>query len=92
MKLVALALGLFFSVVQFYTSFAALSPTPPVGYVFAGRPVAGLLVASLALAALVLGAYLIRERVRRPMRCSRPGPALHSSRAYSASIPAPGFR
>jgi O-antigen ligase len=59
-NVVALALGLFFTVVQFYTSFAALAPTPPVGYVFATRPVAGLLVASLALAAL--GAFLIRER------------------------------
>jgi O-antigen ligase len=60
-KIVAFALGLFFTVVQFYTSFAALSPTPPVGYVFATRPVAALLVTLLALAALVLGAYLIRE-------------------------------
>ena len=60
MKVVALALGLFFALVQFYTSFAALSPTPPVGYVFANRTVAAVLVGLLALAALVLGAYLVR--------------------------------
>ena len=62
MRIVAIALGLFFTVVQFYTSFAALSPTPPVGYVFANRAVAAVLVGSLALAALVLGTYLVRER------------------------------
>jgi hypothetical protein len=47
------AFATFFVVVQFYTSLAALSPTPPVGYLFVSRPVAALLVALLALAALV---------------------------------------
>ncbi len=62
MKIVAFALGSFFTIVAFYTSFAALSPTPPVGYVFASRAVAAGLVGLLALAALVLGANLARER------------------------------
>jgi len=60
-KTVALALGVFFSVVQFYTSFASLSPTPPVGYVFAGPAIAAALVAMLVAAGLVLGGYLLRE-------------------------------
>jgi hypothetical protein len=47
------AFATFFVVVQYYTSLAALSPTPPVGFLFASRTVAGGLVALLALSALV---------------------------------------
>jgi O-antigen ligase len=78
------ALAGFFVVVQFYTSFAALSPTPPVGYVFAGRAGAALLVGLLVLAAAVCGVQLARER-RLPSRPSLGilalwvGPALLSS-------------
>lgn len=71
MKTVATALAAFFVIVQFYTSFAVLSPTPPVGYSFANRAVAGLLVATLVLAAVTLSAYLVRERAlwgRSPSR------------------------
>ncbi len=56
------ALSVFFVVVQFYTSFAALSPTPPVGYLFTTRTSAGGLVAALAVAAAILGVQLARER------------------------------
>ncbi len=55
------ALATFFVVVQFYTSLASLSPTPPVGYVFATRPVAAALVAALALSAAWSGWWLMRE-------------------------------
>jgi len=65
-----LALAAFFVVVQFYTSLAALSPTPPVGYVFATRTVAAALVAVLALAAAVCAVRLVRER-RAPQGPSR---------------------
>lgn len=58
----AIALALFFTSVQFYTSLAALSPTPPVGYVFLGRLGAALLVAVLAIAALVALVALVRDR------------------------------
>jgi len=60
--LVPFALAAFFVVVQFYTSLAALSPTPPVGYVFATPAVAAGLVAVLVLAALVCLASLWRDR------------------------------
>jgi hypothetical protein len=40
-----------FLAVQFYTSLASLSPTPPVGYLFLNRAGAGLLLAILALGA-----------------------------------------
>jgi O-antigen ligase len=62
----ALALAAFFAVVQFYTSLAVLSPTPPVGYVFATRAIAGCMVAVLALAALACGIRLLRERAAVP--------------------------
>ncbi len=55
---------------QFYTSLASLSPTPPVGYVFAGRAGAAALVALLVAAAVVLLARLIREGAARPDRTS----------------------
>lgn len=58
----ALALALFFTGVQFYTSLAALSPTPPVGYVFLGGLGAMLLVVVLVLAALVALVALLRDR------------------------------
>jgi O-antigen ligase len=60
------ALALFFTVVQFYTSLAALSPTPPVGYLFAGRAVAGSMVALLALSACVCAVRLAREHAVLP--------------------------
>jgi O-antigen ligase len=58
----AWALAAFFVVVQFYTSLAALSPTPPVGYVFVSRAGAAALVAILALAALFILLRLWRDR------------------------------
>lgn len=60
------ALATFFVVVQFYTSFAALSPTPPVGYVFASRAGAAFLVALLALAAGACAVRLVRDRLPQP--------------------------
>jgi len=60
--LAAPALAVFFVVVQFYTSLAALSPTPPVGYAFVSRAGAGLLVALLAAAAAWCGFRLWRDR------------------------------
>lgn len=62
MKAVAVALAAFFVVVQFYTSLAALSPTPPVGYVFVSRAGATALVAMLVLAGIAIFASLARER------------------------------
>jgi O-antigen ligase len=61
MKAIALALAAFFAVVQFYTSLAALSPTPPVGYLFASRVGAAALVAILILAGFVILVSLARE-------------------------------
>ena len=58
----AWALAAFFVVVQFYTSLAALSPTPPVGYVFVSRAGAIAMVAILVLAALFVLPRLARER------------------------------
>jgi len=60
--LIGPALALFFVVVQFYTSLAALSPTPPVGYVFPSRAGAALLVALLAAAAALCAIRLWRDR------------------------------
>jgi O-antigen ligase len=60
------ALATFFVVVQFYTSFAALSPTPPVGYVFASRMGAALLVALLALSAIACAVRLLQDRAPLP--------------------------
>ena len=62
--LLVAALAGFFVIVQFYTSFAALSPTPPVGYVFTGRGGAAALVGLLALTALVCVVRLAGERAR----------------------------
>ena len=59
-RLVPAALAAFFVVVQFYTSFAPLSPTPPVGFVFASRFGAALLVAVLVVAAAYLGLAEVR--------------------------------
>ena len=58
---IAPALAAFFVVVQFYTSLAPLSPTPPVGYVFANRATALVLVALLVGSALWCGIALARE-------------------------------
>ncbi len=58
----ALALATFFVVVQFYTSLASLSPTPPVGYVFATPALAAGLVGLLVLTTLVLAVRLVRDR------------------------------
>jgi O-antigen ligase len=59
-RAVPFALAAFFAVVQFYTSFAPLSPTPPVGYVFASRLGAAALVAALFVAAAFLGWTVVR--------------------------------
>jgi O-antigen ligase len=61
LSLLAVALATFLAGVQFYTSLAPLSPTPPVGYVFATPLEAGLLVALLAAGALVAAASLARS-------------------------------
>ena len=66
MKATTAALATFFTVVQFYTSLAALSPTPPVGYVFASRAVAAVLVASLAACGVVLLIRLAPDRPAAP--------------------------
>ncbi len=55
----ALATG--FAALQFYTSFAALSSVPPVGYLFLGRVGAAVLVAAFAAAGVVCGALAARE-------------------------------
>jgi O-antigen ligase len=65
-KLTAAALAAFFVAVQFYTSLASLSPTPPVGYVFATRPAATALVVILVLGAAVCLVRLARERRALP--------------------------
>ena len=57
---VPVALAAFFVVVQFYTSLAPLSPTPPVGFVFASRAGAAALVAVLIVAAGYLGLAEVR--------------------------------
>ncbi len=54
-RFVPAALAVFFVAVQFYTSFAPLSPTPPVGYVFASRLGAAAIVGAMVLAAAYLG-------------------------------------
>jgi O-antigen ligase len=69
-RVTAPALAAFFVVVQFYTSLAALSPTPPVGYLIAGRAVAAALVALMALCAAICAAQLWRDRAV-PLRASR---------------------
>jgi O-antigen ligase len=76
-RVTAAALGAFFVVVQFYTALAALSPTPPVGYVFASRPVAAAMVAVLALSAVLCGVRLVREdALRRSARLAPSRPML----------------
>jgi len=62
----AVALAAFFVAVQFYTSLAALSPTPPVGYVFLGRGGALVLIAVAIGAALVALVELRRARAGVP--------------------------
>ncbi len=64
MRATTLALGAFFTVVQFYTSLAALSPTPPVGFVFASPSVALVLVAILVAATLWSLVRLLPEHAR----------------------------
>jgi len=59
---IGIALAVYFVAVQFYTSLAALSPTPPAGFAFLGRAGAAVLAGVLALAALVCFAALVRER------------------------------
>ncbi len=62
----AVALATFLAVIQFYTSLAALAPTPPVGFLFATRTLAIVLVAALVMATLVAGARLARDRKPLP--------------------------
>ncbi len=64
MRATTLALGAFFTVVQFYTSLAALSPTPPVGFVFASPSVARILVGILVAATVWSLVRLFPERAR----------------------------
>jgi O-antigen ligase len=61
-NLLAIALAAAFAVVQFYTSWAALAPTPPVGYLFVGRAGAAILVATLVVCAAIAGVALLGER------------------------------
>jgi O-antigen ligase len=65
-RIVGAALATFFVTVQFYTSLAPLSPTPPVGYVFTSRAGAAALVGILAVAAAVVAVALVRERAPLP--------------------------
>ncbi len=67
---VAVALATYFVAVQFYTSLAALSPTPPAGFAFLGRAGAGVLAGVLALSALTCVAALVRDR-----GCGVPSPS-----------------
>ncbi len=62
----AIALAAFFVAVQFYTSLAALSPTPPVGYVFLQRGGALVLIGSTIAASLVALVELVRARAGIP--------------------------
>jgi len=62
----AVALAVFFVAVQFYTSLASLSPTPPVGYVFLNRAGASGLIALMVAAALVALVELLRARAAVP--------------------------
>jgi O-antigen ligase len=62
----AAALAAFFVAVQFYTSLAALSPTPPVGYVFLSRAGAFVLIAVAIGSSFVALAALVRARVGVP--------------------------
>ena len=64
MRATTLALAAFFTVVQFYTSLAALSPTPPVGFVFASPNIARALVAILVVGTLWSLARLVPQRAR----------------------------
>jgi O-antigen ligase len=59
---IAIALAAAFVAAGFYTSLAALAPTPPVGHLFVGRIGAAILVAILAIGAAIAGAALLRER------------------------------
>ncbi len=65
-RVTTVALATFFVVVQFYTSLAALSPTPPVGFVFATRPVAIGLILLLVLSSGVCAATLLRAPAPAP--------------------------
>jgi len=69
LPLMAAALAGFLVLVQFYTSLASLSPTPSVGYVFAGPAAASALVAGLvAAAAICLRGLLARGTPSGPSR------------------------
>jgi O-antigen ligase len=61
-RLLALAIAAAFVAAGFYTSLAALAPTPAVGYVFVGRAGALLLVAILAICAAIAAVALRRDR------------------------------
>jgi O-antigen ligase len=62
----AAALAVFFVAIQFYTSLAALSPTPPVGYVFLNRAGASALIALAIFASLVALVELVRAKANVP--------------------------
>ncbi|MBC5809564.1 MAG: O-antigen ligase family protein [Candidatus Eremiobacteraeota bacterium] len=61
-RIAALVLATFFVLVQLYTSLAALSPTPPVGYLFLSRATAAAAVALLGISATVGIVLALRER------------------------------
>jgi O-antigen ligase len=61
-RLLAIAIAAAFVAAGFYTSLAALAPTPAVGYVFVGRTGAILLVAIIAICAAIAAVALLRER------------------------------
>jgi O-antigen ligase len=69
-RVLAVALAAFFIVVQFYTSLALLSPTPPVGFVFASPALAVGMVAVLAASALVALWGLLARSPNRLARAS----------------------
>lgn len=58
----AVALAGFFTAIQFYTSLAALAPTPPVGYLFATRATAIVLIGIVIVTAAWAAVALVRAR------------------------------
>lgn len=82
------ALAVFFVVVQFYTSLAALSPTPPVGYDFASVRVAAAMVGALVLSAAWCGARLIGTNAMRRGGGPAPTPPTLAGSASSLMLTA----
>jgi O-antigen ligase len=94
-RLVAVALAAFFTVVQFYTSLAGLSPTPPVGYLFVSPAGAALLVAILVASGVAILARLVRERAGPSAECVAVSAPWIGAAALASALglyPAAGFQ